>query len=145
MLIFDRRFEIEDMVVGVMMNDEEWKDLTKLKQGINAGNGFTPECQSYNDFLKFIVEMEPHLRPKFIKWLTGSKRLPRGGFSSLANHVSVNRVADMSLKGISPDEKLPSVNTCLHFIKYPSYSSYEILKQKFEIAITTGADVFALN
>ena len=58
--------------------------------------------------------------------------MPRGGFGSLANGVSVNRVAEHSLNGISPDDKCPSVNTCLHYLKFPEYSSYEVLKHKFE-------------
>lgn len=57
----------------------------------------------------------------------------------------MNRVADKSLRGVSPDEQCPSVNTCLHYVKFPGYSSYEILKRKFETAILYGADVFTLN
>lgn len=85
------------------------------------------------------------MRPKFIKWLTGCKRLPLGGFSGLENQVSINRVADSTLHTISADDKLPSVNTCLHYVKFPDYSSYEVLKSKFEVAILFGGDVFTLT
>ena len=88
--------------------------------------------------------MQPEFRPKFIQWLTGSKRLPKGGFNGLENQVSVNRVADSSIQG-SPDEKCPSVNTCLHYVKFPGYSSYEVLQRKFEQAILMGGNVFTLN
>ena len=128
-----------------MMEESEWKDLAKLKKAIKADHGFNSDSQSYNDFLRFIVEMEPEFRPKFIQWLTGCKRLPKGGFSSLENQVSVNRVADHVLRGVSPDEQFPSVNTCLHYVKFPAYSNYEILKQKFEQAILYGGNVFTLN
>ena len=89
--------------------------------------------------------MEPDFRPKFIQWLTGSKRLPKGGFGNLENQVSINRIADHTLRDVSPDEKCPSVNTCHHYVKFPEYSSYEILKHKFEQAILYGADNFALT
>ena len=124
--------EIETMVCGEVCNEEDWKDISKLQSEIQPDHGFTRQSRCYNDFLKFIVNMEPELRPKFIQWMTGCKRLPRGGFGSLANGVSVNRVAEHSLNGISPDDKCPSVNTCLHYLKFPEYSSYEVLKHKFE-------------
>ena len=137
--------EIEMMVCGEMMDETSWKDLNQLKKAIKPDHGFTTESRCYNDFLRFIVEMEPSFRPKFIQWLTGSKRLPKGGFSGLENQVSINRVADSSLNNLSPDQKCPSVNTCHHYVKFPEYSSYKVLKHKFEQAITMGADVFALN
>ena len=127
------------------MDETSWKDLIQLKKAIKPDHGFTTESRCYNDFLRYIIEMEPSFRPKFIQWLTGSKRLPKGGFSGLENQVSINRVADSSLNNVAPDEKCPSVNTCLHYVKFPEYSSYEILKHKFEQAILMGADVFALN
>lgn len=132
------------MICGQMMDENEWKDLGKLKQAIKPDHGFTTDSRCYNDFLRFIVEMEPSFRPKFIQWLTGSKRLPKGGFANLENQVSVNRVADKVLNNVLADEKCPSVNTCHHYVKFPEYSSYEILKHKFEQAILLGADHFAL-
>ena len=142
---FSSKGEIEMMVCGELMDDTNWKDLSTLKKAIKPDHGFTTESRCYNDFLRFIIEMEPSFRPKFIQWLTGSKRLPKGGFSGLENQVSINQVKDSSLNSVAPDEKCPSVNTCHHYVKFPEYSSYEILKHKFEQAILMGADVFALN
>ena len=44
-----------------------------------------------------------------------------------------------------PDQVLPSVNTCLHYVKFPEYSSYDVLKKKFEQAILLGGGAFLLN
>lgn len=73
--------------------------------------------------------MDLELRPLFIKWLTGSRRLPKGGFSGLENQVSINRISEKDIMYVSVDQKLPSVNTCQHYVKFPEYSSYEILKR----------------
>lgn len=70
--------------------------------------------------------------------------MPKGGFGSLEHQVSINKVSDHTLS-CAPDEKCPSVNTCLHYVKFPEYSSYEVLKWKFEQAILLGADNFALT
>ena len=142
---FSTKDEIELMICGQQMDESEWKDIGNLQKAIKPDHGFTNESRSYNDFLRFIVEMEPDFRPKFIQWLTGSKRLPKGGFGNLEHPVSVNRVAEHVLNGIRADDKCPSVNTCVHYVKFPDYSSYEVLKHKFEQAILYGADNFALD
>ena len=63
---FDTKVEIETMTCGHLMEESDWKDLAKLKKAIKADHGFHSESQSYNDFLRFIIEMEPDFRPKFI-------------------------------------------------------------------------------
>lgn len=63
---FSTKGEIENMICGQMMDENEWKDLGKLKQAIKPDHGFTTDSRCYNDFLRFIVEMEPSFRPKFI-------------------------------------------------------------------------------
>lgn len=75
------------------MDEADWKDLAKLKKAIKPDHGFTNDSRCYNDFLRFIIEMDLELRPLFIKWLTGSRRLPKGGFSGLENQVSINRIS----------------------------------------------------
>ena len=137
---FSTKGEIEDMICGQMMDENDWKDLGKLKKVIKPDHGFNTESRCYNDFLRFIIEMEPSFRPKFIQWLTGSKRLPKGGFGSLENQVSANRTETRF-----PDQQCPSVNTCHHYVKIPEYSSYEILKHKFEQAVLLGSGHFALS
>lgn len=63
---FSTKGEIEDMICGEMMDEQEWKDLGKLKMGIKPDHGYNSESRAYNDFLRFIVEMEKSFRPKFI-------------------------------------------------------------------------------
>ena len=40
---------------------------------------------------------------------------------------------------------LPSVSSCQHYVKMPEYSSYEILKARFELAIEEGSENFTLS
>ena len=82
---FSTKDEIETMICGQMADDADWKDINKLQQAIKPDHGFNTQSRCYNDFLRFIVEMEPDFRPKFIQWLTGSRRLPKGGFGNLEN------------------------------------------------------------
>ena len=45
------------MICGMLMDDTEWKDIVKLKRAIKPDHGFTSDSQSYNDFLRFVIEM----------------------------------------------------------------------------------------
>ena len=81
--------------------------------------------------------------------MTGSPRLPNGGFGAMDPKFTVvlkKPVAPTGTKIIlsqemmnSPkyiDEILPSVMTCQNYIKLPGYTNYDILKQKLEQAYT---------
>ena len=83
-------------------------------------------------------------RRKFLKFVTGSPRLPNGGFASLDPKLTV-----VLKKPMNPledaDEILPSVMTCQNFVKMPAYSTYEVLKAKFEMAFNEGGNNFTLS
>ena len=67
----------------------------------------------------------------FVGWLTGTRRLPMGGFKSLEPAPTVNKKTGGSSNSIP----FPSVMTCTNYIKLPEYESYEIMKKKFDEAI----------
>lgn len=66
-------------------------------------------------------------RRNFLKFITGSPRLPHGGFAALDPKMTVVHKKPLDPKD-NPDNILPSVMTCQNYVKLPSYSSYEILK-----------------
>jgi len=47
--------------------------------------------------------------------------------------------------GELPDDLLPSVMTCMNFVKLPEYSCYEVLQDKFLHAMNEGARMFFFN
>ena len=90
--------------------------------------------------------------------MTGSPRLPQGGFAGMDPKFTVVLKKPEVPKGAkqaltqeiinSPkyvDEILPSVMTCQNYIKLPSYSTFEILKAKIEQAYTMGQSNFSLT
>ena len=81
--------------------------------------------------------------------MTGSPRLPNGGFAGMDPKFTVvlkkpeipkTLKQGLSLEIVNSnkyiDEILPSVMTCQNYIKLPSYSTYEILKEKVIQAFT---------
>ena len=75
--------EIENMVCGAQPDDKEFTDKEGLMKNIIPDHGYTKNSDQYMYFIRYITEMDPAFRNQFIKFLTGSKRLPIGGFKSL--------------------------------------------------------------
>jgi len=58
-----------------------------------------------------MTELDPIERRKFLKFVTGSPRLPHGGFTSLEPRLTVVLKKPINLSE-NPDSILPSVMTC---------------------------------
>ena len=81
-------------------------------------------------------------RRKFLQWISGSVRLPYGGWKALS---PVLTVVCRSVESGRPDDYLPSVMTCVNYLKVPNYSCIEVLEEKFLIAMEEGASSFHLS
>mmetsp|Transcript_22723 Transcript_22723/g.51327 ORF Transcript_22723/g.51327 Transcript_22723/m.51327 type:complete len:111 (+) Transcript_22723:4175-4507(+) len=80
----------------------------------------------------------------FLKFLTGSATLPEGGFEGLRPPLTVVRKERPS-PPLTPDDFLPSVMTCAHYLKLPEYSSYEVLEKQVKLAMSDGQSGFLLS
>ena len=63
------------------------------------------------NFLKFISELSLEDRRKFLKFVTGSPRLPNGGFAALDPKLTLVLKKPISALE-NADDILPSVMTC---------------------------------
>jgi E3 ubiquitin-protein ligase TRIP12 len=57
----------------------------------------------------------------------------------------VRKTAENNSDNISPDSFLPSVMTCVNYLKLPDYSSKETMKLKLTTAIQDGQYAFLLS
>jgi E3 ubiquitin-protein ligase HECTD1 len=74
-----------------------------------------------------MCEMNNKERKAFVQFLTGCSSLPPGGLANLHPRLTIVRKD-------GGDNSFPSVNTCVHYLKLPEYSSKEILKKQLTIA-----------
>jgi E3 ubiquitin-protein ligase TRIP12 len=118
--------------------------VAKLQECVITAHGYNEKSRPVRDFIKYLTELEPKMRPMFLRFVTGSPRLPIGGFASLEPHLTVVLKKPLN-PGESPDLFCPSVMTCQNYIKMPEYSSYEVLKNKFDYAIQNGVGHFSLS
>eukprot|EP01017_Pseudomicrothorax_dubius_P017697 TRINITY_DN19876_c0_g1_i2.p1 TRINITY_DN19876_c0_g1~~TRINITY_DN19876_c0_g1_i2.p1 ORF type:complete len:393 (+),score=87.06 TRINITY_DN19876_c0_g1_i2:64-1242(+) len=113
--------------------DPHWS-LEELQRSILPAYGYNEESRTFKNLLKLMSKFDLEQRRSFLLFVTGSSRLPPGGFSGLHPHLSVvKKLPNPAPKGArqqTADEMLPSVMTCQNYLKLPDYSSYEILSQK---------------
>ena len=93
--------------------------------------------ETFHMFADVLEKMNGDQRKAFLRFTTGCSSLPPGGLSNLQPRLTVVRKVDCD------DNAYPSVNTCLHYLKLPQYSSREVLKQRLlDATLQTG---FYLN
>mmetsp|Transcript_3284 Transcript_3284/g.2238 ORF Transcript_3284/g.2238 Transcript_3284/m.2238 type:complete len:173 (+) Transcript_3284:410-928(+) len=141
---FSTSSELEELVCGANVNDDEWTNLQALAHHIVPAHGYHQKSHEYLDFLRMLTLLTRDERKKFLRFSTGSSRLPRGGFEALDPKMTVVYKKPIDPKE-NPDNILPSVMTCQNFLKLPSYSSFEVLKSRFEKAYNEGNNNFTLS
>ena len=54
-----------------------------MSENIIPAHGYHVKSNEFLNFLRFMTELDRVERRKFLKFVTGSPRLPNGGFASL--------------------------------------------------------------
>ena len=90
-----------------------------------------------------MISLNKDEQKKFLIFTTGASRLPVGGFKALSPKLTV--VKRSVIGNENPDKFLPTVMTCQNYLKIPEYSSYEIFKEKFNLAMNEGNNEFHLS
>uniref|UniRef100_A0A914ZV22 E3 ubiquitin-protein ligase n=10 Tax=Parascaris univalens TaxID=6257 RepID=A0A914ZV22_PARUN len=99
--------------------------------------GYTRESAGFLRFVDVLVGMNSSERKSFLQFTTGCSSLPPGGLANLHPRLTIVRKVD------SGDGSYPSVNTCVHYLKLPDYSSTEIMRERLLMA--TNEKGFYLN
>ena len=132
--------ELEDLICGE--EGQKW-ELLPLTDTIQAAQGYDKGSFQYTYLLQYICKLDKQMQKMFLKYVTGSPRLPFGGFSKLNPVLTIAK--RLTPEGDCPDLYLPSVMTCQNYLKIPEYSSYDILTQRFDYALKEGQNSFTLS
>lgn len=117
--------------------------IDDLIESVEVEHGFTKTSPQISMLFEIVSQMTTKEQSLFVKFITGSERLPIGGIGSLQPRISIARKTPG--KDEMPDWLLPSVSTCSHYLKIPAYSSIEIMKEKLRYAIYEGQEAFLLT
>ncbi|KAK5219137.1 Ubiquitin fusion degradation protein 4 [Exophiala xenobiotica] len=137
-----KAFTPDELVMLFGRVEEDWS-IETLMDSVKADHGFNMDSKSVKNLLQTMSELKPPQRRDFLQFVTGSPKLPIGGFKSLTPMFTV--VCKPSEPPYSSDDYLPSVMTCVNYLKLPDYSSQAVLKQKLFVAIREGQGAFHLS
>ncbi|XP_037777240.1 E3 ubiquitin-protein ligase HECTD1-like isoform X18 [Penaeus monodon] len=99
--------------------------------------GYTRDSPGFLRLVNILVGLTAEERKAFLQFTTGCSSLPPGGLANLHPRLTVVRKVDAG------DGSYPSVNTCVHYLKLPDYSSENIMKERLLAA--TREKGFHLN
>ncbi|XP_073515363.1 NEDD4-like E3 ubiquitin-protein ligase WWP2 isoform X2 [Phyllobates terribilis] len=122
---FDEK-ELELMLCGMQEIDlNDWQKNTIYRH-------YTKNSKQVQWFWQMVKEMDNEKRIRLLQFVTGTCRLPVGGFSEL---IGSNGHQKFCIDKVGKDTWLPRSHTCFNRLDLPPYKSYEQLKEKLLFAI----------
>jgi len=121
------------------------KDTTKwkaeeIRRNTICCHGYDESSPQVHFLVNVLTSFNADQRAKFLLFVTGSTRLPVGGWDKLSPKLTV-----VKKSCVSPDVTLPTCSTCQMYLKLPCYSSLAILRERLLYAIHNGQNYFALD
>lgn len=137
-----RAFTPSELTMIFGGSEEDWSTETLL-ESIKADHGYTMESRTVRNLVAVLSSLNDTDRGSFLQFITGSPKLPIGGFKSLTPRFTV--VCKPHEAPLTADDSLPSVMTCVNYLKMPDYSSEAVLKTKLFMAMREGGGSFHLS
>lgn len=135
--------ELENVFCGSgVANFQKW-DVRMLADCCRADHGFTQESAAIQHFYEILSNYTREEQRLFLQFVTGTPRLPTGGFKSLTPPLTIVRKKVDGNQ--NPDDYLPSVMTCVNYLKIPEYTTREVMKAKMRMAASEGSMSFDLS
>lgn len=131
--------ELDNVFCG---SESAW-DAKMLTESFRPDHGYTVDSKSIQYLFEILSSYKLQERRDFLQFVTGSPRLPVGGFKSLSPLLTVVRKTVEN--NLNPDDYLPSVMTCVNYLKLPDYSNVVVMRDKLRIAAIEGQNSFHLS
>ncbi|KPI93858.1 hypothetical protein RR46_13023 [Papilio xuthus] len=122
---FDER-ELELMLCGMQEVDvDDWQRNAIYRH-------YTRTSKQVVWFWQFVRQMDNEKRARLLQFVTGTCRVPVGGFAELMGSNGPQRFC---IEKVGKDTWLPRSHTCFNRLDLPPYKSYEQLCEKLNYAI----------
>ncbi|EKF36785.1 hypothetical protein MOQ_002265 [Trypanosoma cruzi marinkellei] len=157
-------FNVEELQLLISGPDGKiWERPEDLERIIILSHGYDKDSPVVNFLLEVLSSWDGPLQRAFLRFVTGSSRLPVGGMrppiTVVRRTLGVTEEGGRGASGSNApfseegsrkmqllmDASLPTVNTCAHYLKLPSYSSKALLEEKLRTAVTEGQESFLLT
>ncbi|XP_078607759.1 NEDD4-like E3 ubiquitin-protein ligase WWP2 isoform X1 [Branchiostoma floridae x Branchiostoma japonicum] len=122
---FDER-ELELMLCGMQEFDiNDWQRNTIYRH-------YARNSKQVQWFWQYVKELDNEKRARLLQFVTGTCRLPVGGFAELMGSNGPQRFC---IEKVGKETWLPRSHTCFNRLDLPPYKSYEQLVEKLNYAI----------
>lgn len=135
-------FFVEEMDQLFCGSQQEYWNVKYLTEVCQTDHGYTHDSHAVKCLFSILSSYSQDDQRLFLQFVTGSPRLPVGGLRSLNPPLTIVRKTDSKDYA---DDFLPSVMTCVNYLKLPDYSSMEVMRCKLAIAIREGQLSFLLS
>eukprot|EP01134_Creolimax_fragrantissima_P003682 CFRG3682T1 len=123
--LFDEK-ELEVLICGVNEVDvKDWEDNSVYKN-------YSPDSTQVKWLWEILLEWDNEKRVRFLQFVTGTCRVPMGGFRDLQGSTGIQLFC---VERIGTNEWLPRSHTCFNRLDLPPYESKEQMEQKLTLAI----------
>merc|ERR1712079_296460 len=126
--------ELDQIFCGSSRQSYARWEVTNLNEACKPDHGYNTESRSIRMLYEVMSEYNREEQRQFLQFVTGCPRLPVGGFKALSPPLTIVKKSFDS-QDVKPDDYLPSVMTCVNYLKLPDYSTKEIMREKLRIAL----------
>ncbi|KAG7475139.1 E3 ubiquitin-protein ligase HACE1 isoform X1 [Solea senegalensis] len=129
--LFDE-YELELLLSGMPEIDvQDWYRNTEYTSGYDTQE---PVIQWFWEVVKSLTQEE---RVLLLQFVTGSSRVPHGGFAYLMGGSGLQKFTIAALPFTT--NLLPTSSTCINMLKLPEYPSQEVLRDRLLVALHCGS------
>ncbi|CAD5210212.1 unnamed protein product [Bursaphelenchus xylophilus] len=122
---FDER-ELELLLCGMQEIDvDDWQRNTVYRH-------YAPQSKQIIWFWQFVRSLDQERKSKLLQFVTGTCRVPVGGFSELIGSTGPQLFC---IERVGKENWLPRSHTCFNRLDLPPYRSYDQLAEKLSAAI----------
>jgi len=136
--------ELDQIFCGSMQENFVRWDAQQLAEACKPDHGFNADSAAIRMLYEILASYSRNEQRQFLQFVTGCPRLPVGGFKALSPPLKIVKKSFDS-PAVNPDEYLPSVMTCVNYLKLPDYSTIGIMRDKLRVAAMEGQLSFHLS
>uniref|UniRef100_UPI00358E10FD E3 ubiquitin-protein ligase HACE1 isoform X2 n=1 Tax=Myxine glutinosa TaxID=7769 RepID=UPI00358E10FD len=134
--LFDE-YELELLLSGMPEIDiDDWEHNTECI------SGYDEDSQVVKWFWQVVGELTQEERVLLLQFVTGSSRVPHGGFAFLTGGSGLQKFT-IACVAYTPN-LLPTASTCINMLKLPEYPSAAILCDRLRVALHCGSQGYSM-
>ena len=150
---------MDQLLCGALHN--RW-DTQELVECCRPDHGYTHDSRAIKFLFEVLSYYDDGEQRMFLQFVTGSPRLPVGGeVTSKYGNCCTSPSHDMTgFRALNPplrivrrtveapqdvDKVLPSVMTCVNYLKLPDYTTVDVMRERLQFAVHEGQHSFHLS